>query len=365
MTTFSDDFNRADGDPGANWVQVSGTWSIVSNQLSPGSSGATIIIRAATSMATSDHSAQVTIAATTAVSQGVMCRGDSTLANGYLWRNNGTNWGLFKAVSGTFTAIGTTYAAAAAAGDVAKIQVIGSTVKGFVNGVERASVTDTSVTSGTNTGIRSQSTSGLRYDDFSAADVVSGATLPIASSVETAQTLTGAKAATLAIAAEVDGAQAMTGAKTAALAPAGETDAAQSLAGTKTAALVVAGEQDAAQALAGTKAALLGAAGSVEDAQPLPGVKTATLTTATEVDTAQDLTAVKTATLTAASSVETAMPLVGVKTALLPTAHEVDTARPLTVPSTNHPSLERTFRIPAERRRLAVAAEHRTLTIRR
>ena len=194
MTSFSDDFNRADGDPGAGWVQVSGTWSIVSQQLSPGASGATIIIRPATSMATSDNYAQVTIAATTAVSQGVMCRSDSTGANGYLLRNNGTNWGLFKAVSGTFTAIGTTYTAAAAAGDVAKIQAVGSTIKGFVNGVERISVTDTAVTSGTNTGIRSQSTSGLRYDDFLAADVGASYTGDAALSGTATVTATGVRA---------------------------------------------------------------------------------------------------------------------------------------------------------------------------
>jgi hypothetical protein len=193
VTTFTDDFNRADGDPGASWVQVSGTWSIVSQQLSPGSSGATIVIRAATAMAGSDNFAQATIAATTAVSQGVMCRSDGTLANGYLWRNNGTNWGLFKAVSGTFTAIGTTYAAAAAPGDVARVQAVGSTIKGFVNGVERASVTDTAVTSGTSVGIRSMSTSLLRYDDFSAADIGASVTGDAALSATATLTATGTR----------------------------------------------------------------------------------------------------------------------------------------------------------------------------
>lgn len=177
MTTFSDDFNRADSsDLGANWVEVSGDWSIVSQQLSPGAAGGTIVLRAATAMAGNDNFAQVTIAATTSASQGVWCRGDATLSSGYLWRNNGSAWGLFKVVSGTFTAIGTAFTAAAAPGDVAKVQAVGSTIKGFVNGVERASVTDTAVTTGTSVGIRSDSTSALRYDSFSAADVAASVT---------------------------------------------------------------------------------------------------------------------------------------------------------------------------------------------
>lgn len=170
MTTFSDNFNRADStNLGANWVEVSGDWSIISNQLSPGTTGGTVVLRTATAMASNDNWAQTTIAATTAVSQGVWCRGDTTLDNGYLLRNNGSNWALFKVVSGAFTSIGT-YAATAAAGDVAKVQAIGSTIKAFINGTERISVTDTAVTTGTNVGIRSEANTGLRFDDFSAAD---------------------------------------------------------------------------------------------------------------------------------------------------------------------------------------------------
>ncbi|MGW1492550.1 hypothetical protein [Streptomyces sp. NPDC002402] len=305
MASFSDDFNRADStDLGAGWVEVSGDWSIVSAQLSPGAAGGTIILRAAGAMASNDNYAQATIAATTAASHGVWCRGNANISNGYLWRNDGTSWDLFSVVGGSFTAIGT-YAAAASPGDVAKVQAVGSTIKAYVNGIERVSVTDTGVTTGTSVGIRSESTSSIKFDDFTAADVSAGATLGIASSVETAQPLTGAKAAALGTAAE--------------------TAAAQPLAGTKAAALTPAVEQVAAQALTGTV----------------------------------------TAALSAATAIETALPLTGSKTATLGTAAEVDTARPLTVPSTTVPSPERTYQIPAERRRLTVAAEHRTLTVRR
>jgi hypothetical protein len=176
MTTFSDDFNRTDStDLGAGWVEVSGDWSIVSNQLSPGAAGGTILVRAATAMATSDNFAQVTIASTTSASQGLWCRGNSDLTSGYAWRNNGSNWSLFSVVAGAFTNIGT-YSAAAVAGDVAKVQAQGSTIKGFVNGVERVSVVNTAVATGTTVGVRSDSTSGLKYDSFSAGDIASTVT---------------------------------------------------------------------------------------------------------------------------------------------------------------------------------------------
>ncbi|WP_394436270.1 hypothetical protein [Streptomyces sp. SGAir0957] len=175
MTTFTDDFNRADGAPGANWVLVSGTtsWTIISQQLSSGSAGGTIIIRAATAMATNDHSAQVKIAATSSVSHGVWCRGNATLTSGYLWRNDGTSWNLFSVVGGSFTSIGS-FAGAAVAGDVAKVQAVGTTIKGFVNGIQRVSVTDTNVPTGTSVGLRAESVAALRFDDFTATDVTSG-----------------------------------------------------------------------------------------------------------------------------------------------------------------------------------------------
>ncbi|WP_406730880.1 hypothetical protein [Streptomyces sp. NBC_01794] len=323
MTSFTDDFNRADStDLGAGWVEVSGDWSIVSTQLSPGAAGGTIILRAAGAMASNDNSAQATIAATTAASHGVWCRGSSNISSGYLWRNDGSSWDLFSVVGGSFSVIGS-YAAAAAPGDVMKVQAVGSTIKGLVNGVERVSVTDTGVATGTGVGIRSESTGLIRFDDFAAADVSAGATLDTATATEAAQPLTGTKAATLAAAAE--------------------TAAAQPLTGAKSAALTLAVEQDTAQPLAGAKTSALGVATAAEAAQPLTGFVTAALGTAT--------------------AVETALPLTGSKTATLGTALEVDTARPLTTLSTTVPSPERTYRIPAEGRRLAVLAEPRTLAV--
>lgn len=178
MTTFADDFNRADSSNlGAGWVEVSGDWSIISSQLSPGNAGGTILLRATTDAATDDNFAQATIAATAAASQGFVCRGNANFTNGYLWRNNGTSWDLFSIVGGSFTSLAT-YAAAAAPGDVARVQAVGSTIKAFVNGVERASVINTDVATGKSSGIRAESTNALRFDDFSSGDISSGSDVP-------------------------------------------------------------------------------------------------------------------------------------------------------------------------------------------
>ncbi|GAB3156236.1 hypothetical protein GCM10027258_62360 [Amycolatopsis stemonae] len=174
MTSFTDDFNRADSSTvGNGWVEVAEDWSISSNRLAAPATGGTGIITCGTAMATDDNSAQATIAVAAAVSCGVWCRGDSVFGNGYLWRNDGTSWDLFRNVSGSFTSLAT-YAVAASNGDVAKIQAVGSTIKAYVNGVERASVTDTGIVTGKNTGMRCAASSTVRYDDFAAADVTAG-----------------------------------------------------------------------------------------------------------------------------------------------------------------------------------------------
>jgi len=327
VASFTDDFNRADSTSlGAGWVEVSGDWSIISNRLSSGNAGGTVILRAAGAMASNDHSVQVTIAATAAVSHGVWARGNSNISQGYLLRNDGSSWDLFSVVGGSFSVIGS-YAVAAVAGDVVKLQVVGSAIKGYINGTQRISVTDTAVTTGTSVGIRAESTSSLRFDDFAAADVTAGATLGTSSSTETAQALTGAKAATLTLAAGTEAAQPIAGAKTGPLAIAVAAESAQTLASAKTTALATAAATEAAQTLTGSKTAVLGTALEATAAQTLAGAKTAPLPIAGATETAQTLVVAASQSIGTAASVEVAQPLTGVKSVALGLALETSTAR--------------------------------------
>jgi len=273
MTTFADDFNRADSTSlGANWVEVSGDWSIVSNRLSSGSAGGTIILRAAGAMATNDHYAQVTISTTAVASHGVWCRGNSNISQGYLWRNDGSSWTLFSVVGGSFTSIGS-FAGAAVNGDIAKVQAVGSTIKGFVNGVQRVSVTDTNVPTGTSVGLRAESVSALRFDDFVAADVTSGTTGDAALSGTATLTTTGVRAAagSSALAATAplttSGLRAATGSSaltaTATLSTTGVRAAAGNAALTATASLAADGNRAASGTAGLTAAAALAADGTV------------------------------------------------------------------------------------------------------
>ncbi|WP_306317228.1 MULTISPECIES: hypothetical protein [unclassified Streptomyces] len=272
MAAFSDDFNRPDStDLGPGWVEVSGDWSIIGGRLAPDNSGGSTILRAATPMESSDNFSQFTIVATTAASQGVWCRGTATFSSGYLWRTNGSSWDLFAVSGGSFTMIGT-YAVPVVPGDVAKVQAVGSVIKGFVNGIERVSVANTSVTTGTNVGLRVMAVSSLRFDDFTAGDVTAGVSVP------------------LDRAAVTETAQALTGAKTASLGGGSATETAWPLTGSKTVLLDVALEAGTAQALAGVTSRTLGPAAGVETALPLAGAKTAVLGTAAETATARPLT---------------------------------------------------------------------------
>lgn len=289
MTTFTDDFNRTDGAPGANWVLVSGPWTIISQQLSSGTAGGTVIIRAATAMATNDNSAQVTIAATGAVSHGVWARGNTTFTQGYLWRNDGTSWTLFSNVGGSFTSIGS-FAGAAVAGDIAKIQAVGSTIKGLVNGIVRVSVTDSAVTTGTSVGIRAESSNLLRFDDFTGADVTSGATGDAALAATATLSATGVRTTSGGAALNTTATLTALGLRT----TAGDTALAA------TASLTADGTRTTSTGAALAVTAALTASGTVTTSGDVALTATASLTAAGQRTTTSDAALTATATFTAA-----------------------------------------------------------------
>jgi hypothetical protein len=89
-------------------------------------------------------------------------------SNYYLLRvaGGGNPVELYKQVATAYTLLdtGTT---GVVSGDTLKISCNGSTIKGYVNGVEEVSVTDSSLTTGTKVGIRIRG----YIDDFASADV--------------------------------------------------------------------------------------------------------------------------------------------------------------------------------------------------
>lgn len=169
MATYTDDFNRPDSTNIGNWTEFVDDWSIKSNQLAPGIS-ATGFVLYGSLMDTANHYAEIVLSNASGGSMGVLARADINGTNFYLWRNDGVSWNLFHNIGGSFTGVGS-FAGAAVNGDVARVQCVGSTIKGFVNGVERVSVTDTTITTGAYVGIRSSASSTARFDNFVASDV--------------------------------------------------------------------------------------------------------------------------------------------------------------------------------------------------
>ncbi|KAF0218801.1 MAG: laminin G sub domain [Geobacteraceae bacterium] len=132
--------------------------------------------------ANADYSASLDIyaASNSANSQsGAACRLSTSDNTMYLARYiQGTGWTLAKIVSGTFTQLGSTYAQTLTVGNIynVKVQAVGSTIKMFVDGVERVSVTDTAITTAGKAGLRSQlgtATTGYHLDNFQAIDASS------------------------------------------------------------------------------------------------------------------------------------------------------------------------------------------------
>jgi len=171
MASYSDNFDRPDSTNIGNWTEHADNWSIISNQLAPGLA-ATSFVTYNSPLDTSNHYAEIAIPVASATSMGVLARSDVGGNNFYLWRSDGSNWDLFYNVGGSFTSIAS-YAAPLVNGDVARIECNGSTIKGYVNGVERVSVVDTQIPTGTYVGVRSQASSTARYDSFLAADLAS------------------------------------------------------------------------------------------------------------------------------------------------------------------------------------------------
>lgn len=170
-TSFTDDFNRANEalEASSNWNALLGTGlDVVSNAVSVTANGAQVFECVGATLA-ADQYAEATLA-TVASNAGVMARCDGTTDNLYFFRTSGSQWQMFRTVSGATTQIGTNVEAPTA-GDVLRIECSGTTIRGLVNGVQKISVTDSTLSSGASAGFRCFNTSGGIWDDFSMGDL--------------------------------------------------------------------------------------------------------------------------------------------------------------------------------------------------
>jgi hypothetical protein len=148
---FSDDFNRADGAVGNNWVTESGAHQIASNQLQATSSG---VIYNPADIGSADHSVACVFDPEAGNrNEWVFCLGrmpttGTRYDNCYIYYYQGNsgldNNYLFKRVNGTQTAITSSINDDNPDPIKVTLRCEGNTIKGFVDDRELHSTTDTS-----------------------------------------------------------------------------------------------------------------------------------------------------------------------------------------------------------------------------
>lgn len=163
---FTDDFNRADGELGSNWTNRIYSSVILSNEVKHINQGAYCLSYTVATAPSADMYAEVdlTYLAQWEASVTVRNGGAPDTRSCYIFGYNGIdNCSLVKIVGSTRTTLAT-YSATLTAPARLRIEAQGSDIRGYVNGVLRASATDTSLTAGRRGGLR-----GLgqgRYDNF-------------------------------------------------------------------------------------------------------------------------------------------------------------------------------------------------------
>ncbi len=175
FSTITDSFNRAnDGsslgtaDTGQAWTSRVGVLGVNTNTCYPATLSANEALSTLDSTIT-DVKVKITPTTLSTVGRfvGVVGRyADNN--NYYLAQSDGSVSQLFKRVAGTYTQLGTD-AAAVTVSTVLELRCVGSTISLWGNGVSLISVTDTSLTAGTNCGIRvgGAGSTVLRMDTFS------------------------------------------------------------------------------------------------------------------------------------------------------------------------------------------------------
>lgn len=182
--TVTDAFTRADGATlGTNWTETVGSsgWDIATNQATTrtlGGVGNVSVYTGPTWTAAADQYAQVTLRALGSGDTGPLCRASSSAVTFYYLSvrtalGSSGNHQIQKAVGGVFTTIAN-ITSTFNAGDVARIECEGSTIRAFNGATLLASVTDTDIAAG-NPGLYGWNT-GHQVDDFQAGPMSGGAT---------------------------------------------------------------------------------------------------------------------------------------------------------------------------------------------
>lgn len=191
MSIFTESFNTADSStlgPSLSWTEfddsgVQDRFAIVSNTARC-SVGFNCYARADSDVATTNHYVQAVVDCTVATDAygGVLGRKDSsTTMTCYIAYIMFTEdlVALVKRVNGTETVLGSTVAftAVAGVGYLIRLEMNGTALRVLIDGVEKISLTDSSISTGTRGGLYgNKATSGaMIFDSFEVGDLAGGA----------------------------------------------------------------------------------------------------------------------------------------------------------------------------------------------
>jgi hypothetical protein len=191
MTTFTDDFNRANNaDLGTNWTPVTGSvaWSVSGNAAQADTGGSRCAEYVNTFTPANDQYAQAALG-TVDTAPGAdqppgggpavrVATGANTYYGALANSLSTSEIELVKVVAGTLTSLGTyTAGAAPVTGDTIRIEASGTTIRVLHNGTERINVSDSSISSG-QVGINGLAWNNIpTLDNFDGGDL--GAAVPV------------------------------------------------------------------------------------------------------------------------------------------------------------------------------------------
>lgn len=172
-TTLTDNFNRADGELGANWTDDNGDADILTNMWDVTTSEA-VSRYSGTSLSGDDHYSKAAIINTPGNWTGPMARKVASGTLTYYAALKQTGAGgpvqLFKRVAGSYTQLGANITDSFVSGEVYEVRCDGSSIEFWKNGSQVAVRTDTAITGNLQAGLVSNDT-GMAIDDFEAADL--------------------------------------------------------------------------------------------------------------------------------------------------------------------------------------------------
>lgn len=182
--TLLDPFNRGNGGLGSNWSSSGGNaaYTIISNTAASSNAQVEEAVWWNAATFANDHFAEVTITTTASNAFIGPAVRVSSGGNYYgFYGDNATRY-LISVVGGTWTQLAT-LGTGFANNDVVRLEVEGTTLRAYVNGVLWTSVTDSNLSSGS-AGLTSWANNDSgRLDDFTAADLAGAVTVNVSLAV--------------------------------------------------------------------------------------------------------------------------------------------------------------------------------------